>query len=246
MSPSASLSTFTPSYFLNGLRRRVTNRAIRTTAAFDKDSERIRTCTDLSSTLSKISSSANAAVTPALAAAIASHGKNNERMEADFKRLGHIWEDIFQHFMNEIVHAIDSEVVLTLDRFRHELSAQMTSFTPLLHSPSPTNVRRINEGDLIVRKRKMDGAGAMLADRDGDMVNRNNGSPGTTHLPSRGEEQGSKRRRLAGDNSIASPIDAGNADVLAMVKEMTAKLRQQEAALAKLREENDWVSSNCL
>ena len=160
-------------------------------------------------------------------------------MEADFKRLGHIWEDIFQHFMNEIVHAIDSEVDFALNRFRHELSTQMAPFTPLPPSPSPTTRRSINEDDLMMRKRKMDDVNV---NRDGDMINRSISGSGFMHASSR-EEQMSKRRRLAGDHPMDPSIDTNNSDVFAMVKEMTAKLRSQETALAKLREENDRVDS---
>lgn len=221
---------------------RITNRAAQDTAAFERDAERMKACTELSSTLSAISPSTNAIVTPALAAVIASHGKNHDRMEADFKRLGHIWEDLYQHFMNSIVQAIDSEVGIALDRFRHELSAQLPSYPPMPFSASPVEMHRSGDNIPGMRKRKVADADSMM-DGDFDMVNRNIGGSEYHRAPSYEDEQGAKRRRLHKDNSMNSSLDLSNPDVLAMVHEMTAKLRQQEEALAQLQEENERVSA---
>lgn len=222
---------------------RITNRAAQDTAAFERDAERIKTCTELSSTLANISSSTNAIVTPALAAVIASHGKNHDRMEADFKRLGHLWEDLFQHFMNSIVQAIDSEVGIALDRFRHELSAQLPSYPPMPFSASPVEMHRSGDNIPMMRKRKIADADSMMVDRDFDMGNRNISGSEYHRASSYEDEQGAKRRRLHNDNSMNSSLDLSNPDVLAMVHEMTAKLRQQEEALAQLQEENERVSA---
>lgn len=218
---------------------KITNRAAQDTAAFERDAERIKTCTELSSTLANISSSTNAIVTPALAAVIASHGKNHDRMEADFKRLGHLWEDLFQHFMNSIVQAIDSEVGIALDRFRHELSAQLPSYPPMPFSASPVEMHRSGDNIPMMRKRKIADADSMMVDRDFDMGNRNISGSEYHRASSYEDEQGAKRRRLHNDNSMNSSLDLSNPDVLAMVHEMTAKLRQQEETLAQLQEENE-------
>lgn len=93
-----------------------------------------------------------------------------------------------------------------------------------------------------MRKRKMVDADPMMVDRDFEMVHRNTGGSEFRRAPSYEDEQGAKRRRLRNDNIMDSPLDVSNPEVLAMVKEMTAKLRQQEEVLAQLQEENDRVS----
>lgn len=220
----------------------MTNRAVQDSAALEKDSERLKTCTDLSSTLSKISSPNAAVVTPALAALTESHGKNQERVNADFRRLGHVWEDLFQTFMNEIVRSIDSEVELALERLKHEISDQLLAVRSRPFAESPTDMYRSGDEIPGLRKRKMADSDSMVEDRDIEYAHRNIGDPGHLRDGSRVEEQLAKRRRLQDDDLGDSSNDGFDPEMRALVKEMKAKLKEQEDALARLQEENYRVS----
>ncbi|THH11580.1 hypothetical protein EW146_g7984 [Bondarzewia mesenterica] len=215
---------------------KLTNKAVQDTAAYDKEEEKLRTYSELSATLAKVSPSATSAVAPTLAAVTINHAKYRDTIQSDFRKLGHVWEDVFEHFVTGVVRAVDLELANTVNRWRKEIGPSV------IHSDPSSQVIDANGFDGLPsqvgqasRKRKSDGA------HDGSMKAKSSRAVHSSAY---------KRRRLsdlppkvdlpdglrqAGLNPVPDSFDP---DVLRMLEEMKSRIDMQVEALEKLTEEN--------
>jgi tRNA/tmRNA/rRNA uracil-C5-methylase (TrmA/RlmC/RlmD family) len=94
----------------------------------ERESRKLETYTDLSSTLAKVSPSAAASVAPSLAAIVQNHALYKSQVEDDLNALTHIWEDVFQVFIRGVGNVLDmglEDALRTLKKEKEKNSADM-------------------------------------------------------------------------------------------------------------------------
>ena len=71
----------------------MTNKVVLDTAAYDKEEEKLETYNNLASTLAKVSPAAVQAITPSLELVMATRKQQREKVQQNYARLTHVWED---------------------------------------------------------------------------------------------------------------------------------------------------------
>ncbi|KAJ7343506.1 hypothetical protein DFH08DRAFT_229085 [Mycena albidolilacea] len=87
---------------------RLSNQVVQDTAVQEREGQKLQTYTEISSALSKISASAATSVAPTLADIMLKHEHSKHRVEESYKALGGVWEQVFDVFVTEVAHVIDS------------------------------------------------------------------------------------------------------------------------------------------
>ncbi|KAJ7063283.1 hypothetical protein C8F01DRAFT_1132348 [Mycena amicta] len=88
----------------------VSNEIVVATAAHEREGEKLRTYTEISSALSRISQAAATSVAPTLADIMLRHEQCKHRVDENFKALGGLWDEVFDVFCNEIARVLDSKL----------------------------------------------------------------------------------------------------------------------------------------
>ncbi|KAI0054050.1 hypothetical protein FA95DRAFT_1600546 [Auriscalpium vulgare] len=143
------------------------NRATLTTAAYNKEEEKLQTYTELCGTLSKISPSAAAAVNPALTTVVANHTEYRDKLRDDYKRLGQCWEDIFEHLAHGIVRTVDAHLDHALARLQDEADARVTA--AVAHTPCHCHAYPSPDTSTVVKRKRdafADAYGEKIVDSD--------------------------------------------------------------------------------
>ncbi|KAI0065354.1 hypothetical protein BV25DRAFT_1674783 [Artomyces pyxidatus] len=224
---------------------KITNQATLDSAAFDKEDEKLQIYTELSDSLAKISPSAASAIGPTLANVIANHAKYRERVEADFKRLSRAWEDIFESFIQGVVHALDVQLETGLVRLRDEIRyrvAEEVTHIPRDHYPSA------NSGPAVT-KRKWDSPDRSRRGEDtrGDISNSLSGSSQAVVAQNSEDDQECKRRRLRDSTVTSDTLDRMGVDlsqdVLSVLEGVKSTLDRQSEARHRSAEKSNQLSS---
>ncbi|KAF9227945.1 hypothetical protein BS17DRAFT_774522 [Gyrodon lividus] len=106
---------------------------VQDTCFLDREEDKLKAFTNLSSELSRAAPSTAIAVTPALAAVIASHAKIRERVEGHIRELESLWRTLLSVLEEDISKVIDSglrKAIATLHREKDSILQKIT------HSPS--------------------------------------------------------------------------------------------------------------
>lgn len=107
---------------------RSSNKVMQATVTMERESQKLETYTELSSTLAKVSTSAAASVAPALANIVQNHALYEAHVEEELGALSHIWEDVFQAFVKGVGNVLDAslqDAIGTLKKECDRLSAEM-------------------------------------------------------------------------------------------------------------------------
>ncbi|KAJ7046760.1 hypothetical protein C8F04DRAFT_208914 [Mycena alexandri] len=99
---------------------RLSNQVVQETAAHEREGQKLQTYTEISTALSKISASAANSVAPTLADIMLKHEQCKHRVEESYKALGGVWEQVFDVFVTEVVHAIDGGLQDAITTLRKE------------------------------------------------------------------------------------------------------------------------------
>jgi hypothetical protein len=94
-------------------------------AEYDKEEEKLETYNNLSSTLAKVSPESVSLFAPTVTSILQSHSKQLERMQADYRRLSSIWEDIFGTFVQRLKRTMDANLDNAIQRLHEETDAQI-------------------------------------------------------------------------------------------------------------------------
>jgi hypothetical protein len=207
---------------------RLSNHAIQDMALEKQEEKRCETYTGLSAELAKISPSAATAVTQTLSNIVVNHAEAKERVERDFRALEHLWQDVFDVLMAEIIKVIGAGVDNALEALK--LAGQDVVDAVYAAAPQPL-------------KRKA---------RDGAPYGKDSEHAGGTEpalTPEEGECHESKRRRLAGTSPrwpVAAadefrPLAPAESGVNTFLRELKDQFEMQARSLDTLAQENSHV-----
>jgi hypothetical protein len=90
------------------------------TVALERETQKLETYAELSSTLAKVSPAAAASVAPAMANIVQNQGLYKTQAEEDLSALKHIWEDVFQLFIKTTGEALDLSLREAINALRRE------------------------------------------------------------------------------------------------------------------------------
>ncbi|KAJ7582735.1 hypothetical protein C8J56DRAFT_1098621 [Mycena floridula] len=99
---------------------KLSNQTFQDNATYETAEQRIKTYTDISSTLQKISASAGAAVGPTLNEMTIKKEQAKKRAQLNYAALEDVWEQIFEIFISEVADAIDRTLETALETMKDE------------------------------------------------------------------------------------------------------------------------------
>ncbi|OJA21620.1 hypothetical protein AZE42_01662 [Rhizopogon vesiculosus] len=213
---------------------RLANQLVQDSCQLDKEEERLKAFTELSSELSKAAPSTAMAVTPALAAVITSHAKCKERVTACVKELDSLWENLFSTFVTNIVKTTNINLEHAVASLHKERDAALQS-----HSRSC--------GPLLLKRKAHDRLwdeldGTMGSDVDGDGDKDATGAADDEHgsdaLP---ESPDLKRRRV--ESSVATTVKEESVDLKDLLETVKSSLAMHSRALELLAKEKQLDAS---
>ncbi|KAF7363425.1 C3H1-type domain-containing protein [Mycena sanguinolenta] len=215
---------------------RLSNQVVQDTAAQEREGQKLQTYTEISSALSKISASAATSVAPTLADIMLKHEQSKHRVEESFKALGGVWEQVFDVFVTEVAHVIDSGLQNAITVLKKETNAAIKEIAECAAGPLKNNTGE----SMIPYDRKR-------ARTRGPTEKENEES-----RPGRGasRDRDHKRRRFASRSSSPDPHDRrgskhnGDASIEDILTQMKMKIDQQAASLHSLQKENNevWIT----
>lgn len=215
----------------------LSNEALSGTAACNNEEKKLKTYTELSSTLAQISPSAAKAVAPTLANIIGNRAKCKERVDNDFKTLGYIWEDIFDVFIQGVVGVIDSQLQAALAMLKKE---------------GEYAARKVaSRSDSL--KRKAAASGSLPTTGRDDSVKKRASASSHDRGYEDQDNQSRKRRRMM-SSSFESHKDKNDTelrngeadtDAMVMLQDMKMEMDFQAQKLERLTQENHHVCFHC-
>ncbi|OAX44629.1 hypothetical protein K503DRAFT_194455 [Rhizopogon vinicolor AM-OR11-026] len=200
----------------------------------DKEEERLKAFTELSSELSKAAPSTAMAVTPALAAVITSHAKCKERVTACVKELDSLWENLFSIFVTNIVKTTNINLEHAVASLHKERDAALQSYSRSC-------------GPLLLKRKAHDRLwdaldGSIGSDIDGDGDKDATGAADDEHrsdaLP---ESPDLKRRRV--ESSVATTVKEESVDLKDLLETVKSSLAMHSRALELLAKEKQLDAS---
>ncbi|KAG0707787.1 hypothetical protein DFH29DRAFT_1076106 [Suillus ampliporus] len=193
----------------------------------DKEEDKLRAFTELSSELSKAAPSTAMAVTPALAAVITSHAKCKGRVAARVRELDSLWENLLSNIVTTIVKTTDINLERAIASLHKEtdvaLQSYVRSYSPLLlkRKAQDQSWGELN-GPLELKSAQQTSVGD-----DGE-----NGAAAAGHALSRSPDL--KRRRVESSAPTAVPVKEESVDYRGLLETMKSTLAVQSRALNEL------------
>ncbi|KAJ7632596.1 hypothetical protein FB45DRAFT_912892 [Roridomyces roridus] len=212
---------------------RVSNQAVQETAAHEKEGQKLQTYTDISSALSKISASASASVAPTLADIMLKHEQSKHRIEENFRALGGVWEQVFDVFVTEVVHAVDTGLQNAMATIKKEKEQAVKD---IVAASGAGSLRHSTTNETHDKKR---------ARTRGPMEKENEDSRSGRGAS---RDRDHKRRRFASRSSSPDSHDRrtsrhGDSSIEDILRKMKMKIDQQAESLQMLSKENSEVWS---
>ncbi|KAG1731900.1 hypothetical protein EDB19DRAFT_1310580 [Suillus lakei] len=196
----------------------------------DKEEDKLKAFTELSTELSKAAPSTAMAVTPALAAVITSHAKSKERVAARVRELDSLWESLLSNIVTTIVKMTDINLERAIALLHKETDAALQSY---VRSYSP----------LLLKRKAQDQSWEEL-DESLELKNTSVGDDGENG--SAAAEHGYKallrspdlkRRRVESSAPTAIPMKEENLDYRGLLETMKSSLAMQTRTLELLAKE---------
>ncbi|KAJ8078755.1 hypothetical protein PM082_013038 [Marasmius tenuissimus] len=204
----------------------LSNQAIQDTAKHAENERNLHNYSEMSTTLSKISSSAAAAVATPLADTILEHIRSKERVECNFSALEGEWQNFFGAFTSEINGVIERSVQGAVANIRGEVDSMVLS---------------IREASSAKRKQTDDDYGGLRSERHESSRSRRD---------ERSRSRERKRRRISQRSCSPSPVRRRDGEILPkavkasfddILNEIKGKLDLQGTTLHSLQKENSEV-----
>ncbi|KAK0503238.1 hypothetical protein EDD18DRAFT_1346119 [Armillaria luteobubalina] len=196
------------------------NDVVQSTAEFERQDKKLKSYTEISATLSKVSNSAAASVAPNLAEILLSHAQTQNHIDEGFAAIGNIWQDIFGVVISEVHEIINASVEDAVDALKTRMERTMSGRDK--HSGSDEDTTLMD---------------AMSFPKD-------------PRVPKRGRSadeldvrsQVVKRLKLAAwspASSSAEPLSHTTISVGDIIHQMKLKLNEQTSSLHHLAKENN-------
>ncbi|KAG7452537.1 uncharacterized protein BT62DRAFT_7810 [Guyanagaster necrorhizus] len=94
------------------------NDVVQSTAEFERQEKKLKSYTEISATLSKVSNSAAASVAPNLAEILLDHAQTQNHVDEGFAAIGNIWLEIFGVVISEVNEIINASVEEAVDALK--------------------------------------------------------------------------------------------------------------------------------
>ena len=213
----------------------LSNQAVQNTAAYNHEEKKLQNYTEISSTLSKISTSAAKAVAPTLAGVIANRATYKERVDNDFKALGCLWENIFDVFAQSVAGAIDGGLQNALMTLKKEGDNVVDK---VMASRSGSLKRKSGVSESLSSNEKGRGGGLF----------KEPASASSQSYDDEGQDP-CKRRRLASsplenhqnEEDVVFKLEDVDTSVMTMLQEIKLKMDRQTQTVEMLTQENKQV-----
>ncbi|KAK0459702.1 uncharacterized protein EV420DRAFT_284870 [Desarmillaria tabescens] len=101
------------------------NDVVQSTAEFERQEKKLKSYTEISATLSKVSNSAAASVAPNLAEILLSHAQTQNHVDEGFAAIGNIWQEIFGVVISEVNEIINASVEDAVDALKTRMERTM-------------------------------------------------------------------------------------------------------------------------
>ncbi|KAJ7709928.1 hypothetical protein B0H17DRAFT_1029833 [Mycena rosella] len=205
------------------------------TAAHEREGQKLQTYTEISSALSKISTSAATSVAPTLADIMLKHEQCKHRAAESFKALGGVWEQVFDVFVSEVAHVIDARLQDAITT----LKAEGEHAVKEIAGGAVGSLKQTTASDYVVSYDRKRARTRGPAEKENEESRSGRG-------PSRDRDH--KRRRFASRSSSPDShdrrssrhnVDSSIEDILTQMKH---KIDQQAHSLQQLTKENSEVS----
>ncbi|KAG1890973.1 hypothetical protein F4604DRAFT_384948 [Suillus subluteus] len=213
---------------------RLANQLVQDSCQLDKEEDKLKAFTELSTELSKAAPSTAMAVTPALAAVITSHAKSKERVAARVRELDSLWESLLSNVVTTIVKTTDINLERAIALLHKETNAALQ---PYFRSHSPLLLKRKAQdqswgelGELLELKDTSVGD-----DRENGATAAEHGSKALSRSPDL------KRRRMELSSPTAFPVKEENVDYRGLLETMKSSLAMQTRTLELLAKEKQLV-----
>ncbi|KAJ6502570.1 hypothetical protein C8R45DRAFT_977025 [Mycena sanguinolenta] len=212
---------------------RLSNQVVQDTAAQEREGQKLQTYTEISSALSKISASAATSVAPTLADIMLKHEQSKHRVEENFKALGGVWEQVFDVFVTEIAHVIDSGLQNAITVLKKETN---TAIKEIAEYAAVSLKNYTGESAVPYDRKRARPRGP--AEKENEEARSGRGAS---------RDRDHKRRRFASRSSSPDAHDrrsskhGGDASIEDILTQMKMKIDQQAASLHSLQKENNEV-----
>lgn len=201
---------------------RVSNDVVQSTAEFERQEKKLKSYTEISATLSKVSNSAAASVAPNLAEILLSHAQTQNHIDKGFAAIGNIWQEIFGVVISEVNEIVNASVEDAVDALKTRMERTMNGRDA--HSGSDEDTMRMDAVSF----------------------------PKDPRVPKRGRladevdarSQTVKRLKLATWSPVSSsaePLSHTTISVGDIIHQMKLKLNEQTSSLQHLAKENNEV-----
>ncbi|KAG2111519.1 uncharacterized protein F5147DRAFT_771670 [Suillus discolor] len=199
---------------------RLCSQLVQDSCQLDKEEDKLKAFTELSTELSKAAPSTAMAVTPALAAVITSHAKSKERVATRVRELDSLWESLLSNIVTTIVKTTD----INLERA-----------IALLHTETDVALQHgTNPGGSWTKLSELKNTSAD-DDRENGAAGAEHGSKAWSRSPD------SKRRRVESSTPTAIPVKEENVDYRGLLAAMKSSLAMQTRTFELLAKEKQLV-----
>jgi hypothetical protein len=206
---------------------RLCSQLVQDSCQLDKEEDKLKAFTELSSELSKAAPSTAMAVTPALAAVITSHAKSKERVAAGVRELDSLWESLLSNAVATIVKTTDINLERAIALLHKEtdaaLQSHFRSYSPLLLKRKAQDQSWGELDDLLEFKNTSVGD-----DRENGAAVAEHGSKAFSQSPDL------KRRRVESYVPTAVPVKEENVGYRGLLETMKSSLAMQMRTLEQL------------
>lgn len=220
----------------SGRLAKLCSQLVQDSCQLDREEDKLKAFTELSTELSKAAPSTAMAVTPALAAVITSHAKSKERVAACVKELDSLWESLLSNVMTTIVKTTNINLERAITLLHREKDATLQSY---FRSESP----------LLLKRKAQDQSWRELD----ELLELKNTSVGDDRENAAAAEYGSnalsrspdlKRRRVESSTPTAVPVKEENVDYRGLLETMKSSLAMQARTLELLAKEKQSTSQD--
>ncbi|GLB34976.1 hypothetical protein LshimejAT787_0205410 [Lyophyllum shimeji] len=219
---------------------RLSSQAAQDAEAQAKADKKLKAYTELSSTLAKVSTTASAAVMPALADVLLRHAQGKQRAEDNLKAISAVWVELFETFVAEISHVMDAKLDDALRKIREE--AERTHRSAPLHISTPMLKRQRSDvfSEHTTNRTSNDSRDPFLYEKDTDMD------------PKPYSKREQKRRRLSSISPARESTTQSGAqtsmtlelNIQEILSQMKIKMDEQAQSLQKLTKENNELKAS--
>ncbi|KAK0210730.1 hypothetical protein DFS33DRAFT_1295005 [Desarmillaria ectypa] len=200
------------------------NDVVQSTAEFERQEKKLKSYTEISATLSKVSNSAAASVAPNLAEILLSHAQTQNHVDEGFAAIGNVWQEIFGVVISEVNEIVNASVENAVDALKTRME------------------RTMNGGDVLSG-----------LDEDTALVDAMSFLEGP-RVPKRGrlaDELDARSQTVKRPKLVAWSPASGSAESLShttisvgdLIHQMKMKLNEQTSSLQHLAKENNELKS---